>query len=223
MAEIENPEIIAANKDIRDGVLEQISELKPSWIERVGVDAVMEELENLDVYIGGKANDRVSDLLTDIIDAVEEIQDGKKSKQHLAAVIGDLDALKHLIAEDYPVQAVNMLAAITSRVLQLLNHRPDVTAIMGDLEAIKNLKGGPADATAFHDFHVLQMAFKNVWMQAVDENLRVKAGELYEETVRLYSDAGVPAPAFDAINDIEQLKEFLRTVEDMFKKKEPQS
>ena len=33
MAEVENPEIIAANKDIRDGVLEQISELRPSWID----------------------------------------------------------------------------------------------------------------------------------------------------------------------------------------------
>ena len=102
----------------------------------------MEELDNLDVLIGGKANDPVSDILTDIIDAVTDIQDGKKSKQHLAIVMGDLESLKHLISEDYPVKAVNLLAAIISRVLQLLNHRPDVMAIMGDLEAIKNLKGG---------------------------------------------------------------------------------
>jgi hypothetical protein len=37
---------------------------------------------------------------------------------------------------------------------------------------IKHLKGGPADSTALHDFHVVQLAFKNVWKHAFDRNVQ---------------------------------------------------
>jgi hypothetical protein len=37
---------------------------------------------------------------------------------------------------------------------------------------MRELRGGPADATAFHDFHVLQIAFKEVWLHMFDQNLK---------------------------------------------------
>jgi len=207
-----NPEIIAANNHIRAGVIEQIKDLEPSLIEQFGVDTIMVELENLNALVGGKA-DVVSDLLTKVIKQVKDIQDGTKLKSDFASVIGNLDTLRLQIDDTNNKVAINSLASIYTRVNQLLNYRPDVTAILGDLEAIKNLKGGPADATAFHDFHVLQMAFKNIWMQAVDENLRSKAEQLYEETVKLYDDAGLKTPDFAAVDDVNKMQDFLKSVQ----------
>ena len=105
-----------------------------------------------------------------------------------------------------------MLLNAIIQVRQLLNSRPDVSAVMDDLTALKNLRGGPADATAFHDFHVLAMAFESVWMHAFDENLRTSVQALYAETVRLYADQGLVVPNFDAINDINDLNNFINEV-----------
>ena len=95
---------------------------------------------------------------------------------------------------------------------QLLATRPDVAAILGDLDAIKSLRGGPADATAFHDFHVLQLAFKNVWVHAFDGNLRQSAEQAYSAAVQLYADAGLTVPDTGSVDDVQQLDEFLNAI-----------
>src|SRR5260370_939705 len=105
-----------------------------------------------------------------------------------------------------------MVLDIMLRVRQLLNYRPDVGAIMDDLAAIKHLRGGPADAEAFHDFQVLQLAFKALWMHAFDDRLKAAAANLYDETVRHYSDAGLIMPPFNAIDDVDQLRSFIEEV-----------
>jgi hypothetical protein len=86
--------------------------------------------------------------------------------------------------------------------------RPGVKQISDELAALE-LTGGPADAVAFHDFHVLQMAFKHVWAQAFNQSIYENVEELYNETVRIYDDAGLPVPDFGAINDVKELNAFL--------------
>src|SRR5205823_6259546 len=117
----------------------------------------------------------------------------------------DKQEITTLAKEDFE----SALLGIIKQVRQLLNYRPDVGTIMDDLTSMKNLRGGPADATAFHDFHVLQLAFKSVWMHAFDESFASKTAQLYEEAVRLYEYAGLAVPDFGALNDINDLNDFL--------------
>ncbi|XXX73251.1 hypothetical protein WMF30_36940 [Sorangium sp. So ce134] len=91
-----------------------------------------------------------------------------------------------------------------------LPKRPDRANIEAELR--RELRAGPADVTAYHDFHSLQIAFKHVWTQVFDGSLKTKAEDLYEELVRIYDDAGVEMPPFDAIQDIAQLHEFIAGV-----------
>ena len=141
------------------------------------------------------------DALDDAIQLVNEIKAGQKNLSDFGDVLVDLYILQQSLDNRLQglldtMQITNydkdnlegMLLNAIIQVRQLLNSRPDVSAVMDDLTALKNLRGGPADATAFHDFHVLDMAFESVWMHAFDENLRTSVQALYAETVRLYAD-----------------------------------
>ena len=86
--------------------------------------------------------------------------------------------------------------------------RPDALRLQAELDALQ-LKGGPADAVALHDFHVLQIAFKHVWTEAFDETLRSGAESLYAEAARLAEERGLDAPVAEAIAEIGDLRAFL--------------
>jgi hypothetical protein len=51
-----------------------------------------------------------------------------------------------------------------------------------------SLKGGPADAPSYHDFHNLQIAFEHVWQEAIDQGALDVAKDLYEQVVELGGD-----------------------------------
>lgn len=89
--------------------------------------------------------------------------------------------------------------------------RPTIEDLKRDLEAFRPT-GGPADATAFHDFNVLQVAFKHVWTNAFDENLRSHAEAVYVEATRLADEVGIEVPPFSEIADVNQLRGFLNTI-----------
>jgi hypothetical protein len=50
------------------------------------------------------------------------------------------------------------------------------------------LPPGPADVPALHEFHRLQIAFRPVWTEALDESLLVDAKAAYERYVELGGD-----------------------------------
>jgi hypothetical protein len=202
------------NSEIMAGVLEQIKDLQPDIEKKLEIDAVLEELNNLNNLIGGSPNDQINNILATAINKVSQIQSGAKSQSDFGPVLGDLDTLSKLIDVNTDDTNKKILSSVIAQIKKLLNYRPDVQAVLGDIEAIK-LKGGPADATAFHDFHVLQIAFENIWLQLFDKKLRSQAEQLYEDAVRLYDDAGMEAPDFESIADIYQLGEFIGTVKSL--------
>ncbi|MET0069710.1 MAG: hypothetical protein ABW096_06690 [Candidatus Thiodiazotropha sp.] len=51
-----------------------------------------------------------------------------------------------------------------------LSDRPDAESVQSSVSTFQ-LQKGPADATAFYDFDMLQIAFDHVWKQLVDETL----------------------------------------------------
>jgi hypothetical protein len=79
-------------------------------------------------------------------------------------------------------------------------------------DSIKELAiaGGPADITAFYDFHELQIAFDYVWQHAIDEGVIQKAKAL---TQSLFAQGGDPIAALQQGGDpIAALREEVRHV-----------
>ena len=113
-------------------------------------------------------------------------------RQILDRVIGQVAELSSVGAEDLPV-------------------RPDIEHIQNRLAAL-SIKSGPADTTAYHDFHVLQVAFKHVWMELFGEDLRTEAERLYAQWVRVRHDYGLDVPERDAIESVEEMREFLSSI-----------
>jgi hypothetical protein len=225
-----NPAIDDANAHVLTSVESQIRDLQPNLDKQVETAEILAELNRLDSFITDPA---LKLLLVNggkgIIDKVKDIQSndkaGKARLSDFGEVLSDLYSFEPLLLSNLQqrlkdgliTKAIrdnveSILLGIIIDVRQILSYRPDVGAILDDLKAIKNLRGGPADATAFHDFHVLQMAFRSVWMHAFDDHLKAAAAELYKETVRVYKDANLVVPPLDAIEDVNQLANFLQTV-----------
>lgn len=91
--------------------------------------------------------------------------------------------------------------------------RQDLADLKASLKELR-LTGGPADATAFHDFHDLQVAFKHVWAHAFSEVVRDQVEAMYKEFTRLYDAAGLEMPPIAAIQDLDSLLEFKKQAED---------
>ncbi|MBD2066256.1 hypothetical protein H6F93_01715 [Leptolyngbya sp. FACHB-671] len=87
------------------------------------------------------------------------------------------------------------------------------------LEMLQELKAqaqGPADVAALKDFHSLQIAFPHVWAEAFNKKLRKDVETLYHERMKLHEDYGVSLPPLEAINEVNELRDFLnQTREDL--------
>lgn len=83
------------------------------------------------------------------------------------------------------------------------------------IEAVINRieSGGPANVTAFHDFHTLQVAYSSVWTAAFDERMREAAGTLYETLVQLADDYGVPVPDLAAVRDVNEFRRAISEIQ----------
>jgi hypothetical protein len=191
----------------------QLTELQPQLLNLGQIVALKASLNRLKTLLTGllPAGDT---LLTDLGTVIAGI----------SGVDGDLSSFGDALAKLYDIQqrltnaqlaaaeldvAQSLLVGAISQVRQLLNYRPDIGAILDDLAAVKRLSGGPADATSFHDFNVLQIAFRDVWMHAFSDELRNAALELYYQAVTLYKDAGLTLPDTESLDDVESLKAFL--------------
>ncbi len=186
------------------------------------VNAVFDELSKLTLPAGSPL---AATMATELA-ALKKIQDGDAPMADLAGTLVHVYAVRRQLSELVkgwldggqmsPQQSIHLdtlLLKAVSQTRDLLGARPDVTAVMDDLAAMKHLRGGPADATAFHDFHVLQIAFKHVWLHMFDADLRFAVEQLFEEIVGSGIQGEIPLPPADALNDIAQLKEFLRGVQ----------
>jgi hypothetical protein len=217
--------ILEANKHVVASVKEQIRELQPGLQNQVEIANISAELTRLQKQLQPLITGALDSVLAQVIQDVAAIQSGQKSLSDFGLVLADLYLLQQSLEDE--LQALldtveitkaekenleSVLLNVIVRTKQILGTRPDVNAVMDDLAAMKNLRGGPADATALHDFHVLQIAFESVWMHAFDENLKDTVKTLFAETVRLYDEHGLIVPNFDAINDINDLYYFIGEV-----------
>ena len=81
----------------------------------------------------------------------------------------------------------------------------DVTRQVGELE----LRGGPADVPAFHDFHDLRIAFEHIYAQLEDQDVRQWGESLYGLVIQRYGDIdGLP----DRVTGTDELQALLETI-----------
>jgi len=199
-----------ADPDVLGAVTAQIAELEAPAIDKlVKTQAVLQTLRNLQPLLGGQPADPPNVLVASLIQDVDGIANKKQPLQDFGIVLANLDNLVLLIPATVGSAVLQMITDVGVQIRTLLNSRPDVQAVLNDLEALKHLRGGPADATAFHDFNVLQMAFKSVWQHAYDKNVQAMVEEVYLEHMKLYDDAGLQLPNFGSINDIADLDKVL--------------
>lgn len=121
---------------------------------------------------------------------------------------GNASAKKNALGDIVLDRVIGQIQALQSGDTLSIEKRPEQDEIQSQLDKLK-LKGGPSDVPAFHDFHVLEVAFRDVWIHAFSSKLRSAAEALYVEYTRIHDEAGLPLPPVDAVDDITQLKEFV--------------
>jgi hypothetical protein len=204
----------------------ELSSLQPTLINLPAIVGLLADLNHLSVLIIADTTQPVP--LNTIIAAVQSIQNGIKpnsAPQQVATMSDFGPVLENLyllqaqlqlwvtqqisLTEGDQSSILALVASTITQVRSLLNYRPDVGAVMDDLAAVKTLTGGPADATAYHDFYVLQLATRDVWMHLFDNDLKSAAGALYDKANQLYAEAGQVMPDPGEITDINQLNDFI--------------
>jgi hypothetical protein len=199
------------NSNVAKGIDAQLEDLTAPTIDRlVKARAVAQNLRNLEPTIGGKPADSPNQLLASMIQDVDAVASGSKPLETFGIVLADLDELGRLLPAPVSDSVLQVIGSIGAQINALLNGRPDVQSVLNDLEALRHLRGGPADATAFHDFNVLQIAFKSVWQHAFDKNVQGVVEQLYAEHMKLFDDAGLQLPNFGSITDIDDLMDFFQ-------------
>ncbi|MBZ5538117.1 MAG: hypothetical protein LAO31_19365 [Acidobacteriia bacterium] len=74
------------------------------------------------------------------------------------------------------------------------------------------LRAGPTDVTAYHDFHSLQIAFENVWEEMFDAQLASLGQQLYQEYVKLKDFSGMDDSSDPMVSTVDELRELMAEV-----------
>jgi hypothetical protein len=99
-------------------------------------------------------------------------------------------------------------AILTNRTHPATSARPNAAAIAQSLGV--ELPAGPADTTAYYDFHRLQIAWEDTWTAVVDGVTEAQITDLYESIVETVDPKAVRIDD----SEIEELEQFLQTVSD---------
>lgn len=219
------PNNAPSGPDVQQNILTslqaELSDLQPTLSNLTAIAGLLADLNNLaslvavDVNIQGsvsKVGTAVQNILTPPANQVSSMSEFGTVLQSLYAVQTQLQVWvtqQPTLTEGDQNAILALMASTITQVRALLDYRPDVGAVMDDLAAIKTLMGGPADATAYHDLNVLQMATRDVWIHLFDADLKNAAGQLYDHANQLYAEAGQVMPDPGEITDINQLNDFI--------------
>ena len=153
---------------------------------------------------------------------VRTLLDQQAASARVRAVAAAADSTDAESPAAAPVETTDTdpLSFIRDRVLGQIAELPEfergkTRSTIAELEQIKatinqlELSGGPANVTAFHDFHSLQVAFEDVWTAAFDKQLKEDVLELYRQAATLHEDYGLELPAMEDIADANSLREYI--------------
>ena len=222
------PNSPASQQTVQQNILasleSELSDLQPTLSNLTAIAGLLADLNYLGTLVAADAN--VKSSVQGISTSIQSIQSPQNNQIPTLSDFGPvLTALYSLqaqlqvwvtqqpnLTEGDQTSILSLVANAITQVRQLLDYRPDVGAVMDDLTAVKSLMGGPADATAYHDFNVLQMATRDVWIHLFNNDLQAAAGQLYDQANQLYAEAGQVLPDPGEITDINQLNDFINTL-----------
>jgi len=75
------------------------------------------------------------------------------------------------------------------------------------------LSSGPANVTSYHDFHSLQIAFRDIWTEAFDPTVKVKAGRAYELAVQHFEKHNLDFDSFAELRELRDIQDLIDGVE----------
>lgn len=133
--------------------------------------------------------------------SVADALDGKPAADPTPAPVAPSDStdvagngVERIESTDIPRYLARLVDTMTSpeeSVLAGLEPKATQGTLAAQLENLA-LKPSPAETTAFYDFHNLQVAFRHVWQEALDEGVLSLAEAAYDEIVNL---GGAPNPS----------------------------
>jgi hypothetical protein len=77
------------------------------------------------------------------------------------------------------------------------------------------LRTGPTDVVAYHDFHSLQIAFEGVWTEIIDARLGALGRELYQEYVKIKQVGGIDTGSDRQIASVADLKQLMDDIREL--------
>lgn len=101
----------------------------------------------------------------------------------------------------------------TSPEAQLAYAIPDQSLKQGDVQSFE-LRKGPTDTVAYHDFNTLRIAFESVWEEIIDPRVASLGQQLYEEYVKVKHFLGTDDGNdrnFTTIDDLKDLMDEIRS------------
>jgi hypothetical protein len=101
----------------------------------------------------------------------------------------------------------------TSPETQLAYAIPSLSQKQGDVQSFE-LRTGPTDTVAYHDFYSLQIAFESIWEELIDPQVTALGKQLYEEYVKVKDFVGADDGtdgSFSTLSDLQNLMAEIRS------------
>jgi hypothetical protein len=111
-----------------------------------------------------------------------------------------------------------LMSTVTSPEEKLLvNLDPQRATLANTEHAVDTfqLRAGASDVTSYHDFNTLQIAFRHVWTEVFDHELKRMGQELFEEYVRLKDFTGLDDGKDDPISTVDDLSRLIGEIKDL--------
>ncbi len=144
---------------------------------------------------------------------LREIQEFSLSKKLTETIADSAEATptSDLVTHNVNVQMQKVVAPESSLRYDYTSKRSDQTTLQKDIASFE-LRQGPSDVTSYHDFHSLQIAFKHVWAEVFDGQLKALGQELYQEYVKLKDFTASSDPDFSigTVDDLNRLMAEIR-------------
>ncbi len=187
------------------------------------VTAAIEAMDNttsfdysIDLAQECKATKEAKKCLDEIM-GIEEVVEETDDTNNSTIVGSDEDLLSSVNAEDFINRQINrQLKKSTAPETQLRFEplgRASQEDVTNNIQAFE-VKGGPADATAFHDFYDLQIAFKHVWTEIFDGELERLGREMYE-TYRKLDKQVYGEENNDTIDEVNETYDLIRVEKEL--------
>src|ERR1700760_3382295 len=123
------------SKDLMNSISEsiesQISDLSSTRSEQIAIQAIVEQLTNLQTQLTPLGNVNVNNLTASMLNTASNSAPGQQLLNASGILLANIDVLTAMLNTLNYTGATGPIASIQARINGVLNYRPDVAAITG--------------------------------------------------------------------------------------------